>query len=286
MISFNAYRTLGLPGVTYLKPEYFLEHRDLIQPAEVILFPESWQLNVLCYAWKRRIFPSPASYDLGFDKVEMTRSLQAVAADHVPPTLILPAVDRSVEQVLDELGLPVVVKEPRNSMGRGVFLIEHAATLYAWAHRVPVLYAQQYLPIDADLRVVYVGDQVIAAYWRRGGDGFRHNLAQGGEADFHAVPKTALRLVEQTASALGIDHAGFDLVMVGDHPYFLEFNVLFGNAALNQQGIHVAPVILDYLRRRLDTVPRFSPGWDQTDNGLPVGVFGATALPFVLPGGG
>jgi ribosomal protein S6--L-glutamate ligase len=251
LVSFNAYRTLGLPGVTYVKPEHLFRHADLLRAADVVLFPASWQLNVLCYAWKKQVFPSPASYDLGFDKVEMTRSFQAIAEQHVPATLILPPVDSSVERVLDELGLPVVVKEPRNSMGRGVSLIESAAALRSWAARVDVLYAQQYLAIDGDVRVVLVGDRVLAAYWRRGGDGFRHNLALGAEAVFEDVPAAATRLVERIAPQLGIDHAGFDVALVDGHPYLFEFNVLFGNEALNRQGIRVEPAILDYLQRTL-----------------------------------
>ncbi|MCP5307153.1 MAG: hypothetical protein H6953_17085, partial [Chromatiaceae bacterium] len=118
LLSFNPYRTLGLPGVGYLKPEQMFDQRQRVLDADVVLFPESWQLNVLCYALRRRVFPSPASYDLGYDKIEMTRAFQAVAPQHVPRTLILPANANAVERVVDELGLPVVVKDPRSSMGR------------------------------------------------------------------------------------------------------------------------------------------------------------------------
>ncbi|MCB1785026.1 MAG: hypothetical protein KDJ33_02165 [Gammaproteobacteria bacterium] len=249
LLSFNPYRTLGLPGVGYVKPEQMFDQRQRVLDADVVLFPESWQLNVLCYALRRRVFPSPASYDLGYDKIEMTRAFQAVAPQHVPRTLILPANANAVERVVDELGLPVVVKEPRSSMGRGVALLETVAALRDWTANSAVLYAQEYLPTEADLRVVWVGDRIIAAYWRRGGDGFHHNVACGGLADFDAIPPGALRLVEQVATALGIDHAGFDLILDGDHPWLLEFNVLFGNEALNRRGIKVEPAILDYLVR-------------------------------------
>lgn len=251
LLSFNPYRTLGMPGVTYLKPTRMLAARDAVMAADVVLFPESWQLNVLCYAWRRQVFPSPASYDLGYDKVEMTRAFEAVAPAHVPPTLILPPNASGMQQALDELGLPLVVKEARNSMGRGVALVETVAQLRDWCTRVDVLYAQAYLPADADLRVVWVGDRVISAYWRRGGDGFRHNLARGGEADFDAIPLPALSLVRDVALALGIDHAGFDILMVDGFPWLLEFNTLFGNEALNARGIRVEPAIVDYLQRTL-----------------------------------
>lgn len=250
LLSFDPYRTLGMPGVRYLKPEQMLSHREQVLAADLVLFPQTWQLNVLCYAWRRRVFPSPPSYDLGYDKVEMTRAFEALFPQHVPRTLILPANDTGVEQVLDTFGLPVVVKEPRSSMGRGVVLIDDPAALRAWARRVTVLYAQEYLPAEADLRVVWVGDRVVAAYWRRGGDdGFHHNVARGAEADFDGIPPAALTLVHDVAVALGIDHAGFDLIVDGDQLWLLEFNVLFGNDALNRCGIRLAPVILEYIGR-------------------------------------
>lgn len=249
LLSFDPYRTLGMPAVTYLKPEQMLSQREQVLGADVVLFPQTWQLNVLCYAWRRRVFPSPATYDLGYDKVEMTRAFEALFPRHVPRTLIVPATESGIRRVLEELGLPVVVKEPRNSMGRGVALVETMAELRAWTERVPVLYAQEYLPAEADLRVVWVGDRVLSAYWRRGGDGFHHNVACGGEADFDRIPLPALVLVRDVANALGIDHAGFDLIVDGDHVWLLEFNVLFGNEALNRCGIGVAPAIHDYLER-------------------------------------
>ncbi|MCB1923003.1 MAG: hypothetical protein KDJ27_04530 [Gammaproteobacteria bacterium] len=253
LLSFNPYRTLGIPGVSYLKPEQMLSQRDTVMAADAVLFPHSWQLNVLCYAWRCRVFPSPASYDLGYDKVEMTRALQAIAPAHVPHTLILPPTESAVQQAIEALGLPLVAKEPRNSMGRGVALIDSVVELRRWVARVDVLYVQEYLRCDADLRVVWVGDRVLGAYWRRGGDGFRHNIARGGEADFDAVPAHAIGLVGEIARRLGIDHAGFDLMVVDGHPWLLEFNTLFGNEALQRQGIRVEPAIFDYLQRTLPT---------------------------------
>jgi ribosomal protein S6--L-glutamate ligase len=249
LLSFNVYRSLGLPGVHYVKPEHLLRHRDAIRAADWVLFPETWQVNALLYAFKARIFPSPASYYVGYNKVEMTRALEVLVPDHLPRTLILPATAAAVAQVVDELSFPVVLKEPRNSMGRGVFLVESRAELLDHARRLEVLYVQECLPLEADLRVVYVGDRVVTAYWRRGGDGFHHNIAAGAEADFADVPEAAVAIVDRVARELGINYAGFDIAMVGGHPYFLELNLFFGYAALKARDIHLGPVLLDYLER-------------------------------------
>ena len=249
LLSFNPYRTLGIPGVTCMKPDQMMRNLSLVAQADVVLFPETWQLNVLCYGLKKRVFPSPASYDIGYDKVEMTRIFQALAPAHVPHTLIVASDDEGEAQVLEDIGLPAVLKEPRSSMGRGVELIETRTALRNWAAQVSVLYAQEYLPSEADLRVVWVGDRVATAYWRRGGNGFHHNIAKGAVADFDDIPPAALQLVERLCHTLSIDHAGFDLIVQDGHCWLLELNVLFGNSGLAQRGIRVEQLILDYLQR-------------------------------------
>src|SRR5690606_28872905 len=130
----------------------------------------------------------------------------------------------------------------------GVWLISKHAEWRDYLARSEVLYVQEYLPIDRDLRIVVVGDQILAAYWRlQGSDGFHNNLARGGEVLHGPVPETAFNLVRQVASALDINHAGFDVAMVGDHPYLLEFNRLFGNQGVDGGDRRIQQAIQDYL---------------------------------------
>lgn len=248
LVTFDPFRTLGIPGARYVKPEAMESARDAIAAADFVLFPATWQVNALEYGWRKRIYPSPASYRIGFDKVEMTRAFAAVVPEAVPRTLILPSGPDAVDRAADELGFPLVVKEPRNSMGRGVFLAESRPELAALAARLPVLYVQERLPIDRDLRVVVVGGRVVAAYWRIGREGgFHTNVSKGGTVSFDDVPPAALELVDRTAAALGVDHAGFDVAMTPDGAYLLELNVLFGNAGLTERGIHVPALIHAHL---------------------------------------
>lgn len=257
LVTLNAYRALGLPGVRYVKPDTLFAQLELIRAADWVLFPESWQVNTLTYALRKRIFPNVASYHLGHDKIEMTRAFWSVCPANVPETLILPANAAGVDEALERLCFPMVAKEPRNSMGNGVFLLEDRRALRAHAERQSSLYLQEYLPISRDLRVVWVGDQVVSAYWRIGAEGaFHNNVAKGGSVSFEDIPPQALELVAGIARALGVDHAGFDVALVDGHCYLLEFNTLFGNDALNQRGISLVPYILSYLQGRSDTPPQ------------------------------
>lgn len=250
LISFNPFRTLGIDGVEYLKPEKMFREADKLRQADWLLYPEYWQVNGLIYGLKSNIFPSSASYHLGHDKIEQTRAFATVAPAHVPHTLILPSTPSAIEQILDEMVLPLVAKQVRSSMGEGVFLIETRSQLRDYAAQNEVLYVQEYLPLERDLRVVWVGKEVIGAYWREHGDGFHFNVARGGQINYEDIPQRALNLVREVAQALEINHAGFDVAMVDGYPWLLEFNLFFGLDGLNRLGINVGEQVLRYLQEQ------------------------------------
>ncbi|MCE0760477.1 hypothetical protein LWH94_14865 [Marinobacter sp. G11] len=250
LVSFNVFRTLGFPDTTVLKPEHFLRHKPLLQDADWVLFPEYWQINALIHGLKCRVFPSVASYRIGHDKVEMTRAFQTVAPEHTPWTIIEANGPQEREMLWDAMALPFVAKLPKASMGEGVWLIESRADWLKYCERSDVLYVQEYLPIDRDVRVVIVGDRVVTAYWRTQAEqGFYNNVARGGQIVTGDVPAAAIELALRLARELEVDHAGFDIALVEGYPYVLEFNRLFGNQGLGQ-GSDLKDAILDYLQRQ------------------------------------
>jgi ribosomal protein S6--L-glutamate ligase len=147
-----------------------------------------------------------------------------------------------------------VAKEVRSSMGQGVFFIDSYAAWREYAQANTVWYAQEYLAIERDLRVVVIGQNVVCAYWReQPAGGFHTNIAQGGQLRFDAIPKAALELVSRVATELAIDHAGFDVAMVNGYPYLLEFNLYFGTQGVSAQGVQVTNLIYQYLYSHPDT---------------------------------
>jgi len=264
-ISFDALRTLGFTDTRYLKPEQLFAERDLIKNAEWILFPEYWQLGALLYGYKSNIFPSPASYLLGHDKIEMTRAFLSIVPQHIPQTHISGNTPSRAETLWDEMCTPFVAKLPRSSQGQGVWLVENRADWAQYVARTDVLYVQELLPIDRDLRVVVIGGTVVDAYWRlQSSDGFHNNVSRGGTISYDPVPQNALDLAMHVAIALEIDHAGFDIAMVGQHPYLLEFNRLFGNTGIRGGDAVIHEAIVRYLRSRSKPMSPATPRTPRT----------------------
>lgn len=255
-ISFDLFRTLGFPDTLNLKAEQLFQYKQDISQADWVLFPPYWQLNSLVYGLNAKVFPSESSYRLGHNKVEMTRAFELVAPAHTPLTLIAANTQAEAERLWADMHLPFVAKQPKASMGEGVWLIENRSDWRDYLTKTDTLYVQEYLPIDRDIRVVIVGDRVIAAYWRKQAPrGFYNNVAKGGEVDYSPVPAQAIELALHLARSLQINHAGFDIAMVGNHPYVLEFNRLFGNQGIPGGDATLRAAICDLLLRASRPVP-------------------------------
>ncbi|WP_111642633.1 ATP-grasp domain-containing protein [Marinimicrobium alkaliphilum] len=251
LVSFDVFRTLGFPDTLTLKSDQVFRHKAELTAADWVLFPEYWQLNALVYGLGCRVFPSEASYRIGHNKIEMTRAFQLVAPAHTPHTVICANTPETAEDAWAQMVYPFVAKLPKSSQGEGVWLIEDRAQWHAYLARTDTVYVQEYLPIDRDVRVVIVGDQVVSAYWRcQSEQGFHNNVARGGRVDYSPVPEAVTALALQVAKALGVDHAGFDIALVGDYPYLLEFNRLFGNQGIPGGGKVLQAAILSWLQAR------------------------------------
>lgn len=250
-ITFNPVRSLGISGARYIKPDHMFKHLADIKAADLLLFPRHWQVPGLVYGLGKAIFPSPATYFLGHDKIEMTRGLMAACPQMVPKTGIFPAGDIGFAFLAEEFGLPFVCKEPKSSCGLGVYRIDTEADFREYAGRASVLYVQELLSIDRDLRVVIVGDRVIAAYWRVGdGAGFHNNLARGGRILREDIPEFAVQKTLDLARQMGIDYAGFDLAVTPEGIYILEFNPWFGTGGLACHLFDMGQVIRTWLEGR------------------------------------
>lgn len=251
LITFDLFRSFGIPKVIAMKPEEVFSRRDEIVQADWILFSPYSLVNIMAYVFQKPVFPSISTYHLGFDKVQMTRAFLARFPEHTPHTEILPATPASIASILERFSFPFIAKEIRNARGQGTFLIQDRRAWMEYASQNDMLYVQEYLPIDRDLRVIWVADRVVLAYWRIAGAGsYLTNVAAGGEIRFEDIPESALVLVEAVARSFGIDYAGFDVALVDGHPYLFEFNLFFGTQALTMRHINIGTLIYQYLQEK------------------------------------
>ena len=250
LITFDAFRTLGVAGVRYIKPERMYDHLEEIRSADWLLFPSYWQINTLLFGLHKQIFPSPATYYLGHNKVEQTRVIRAVFPDAMPPTEIQPATRAGIDVIEQAFDYPLIVKEIRSAQGHGVHLLWNREELERFAEAHETLYVQPRLPIDRDLRIVIVGDEVLTAYWRITPlGGYRANVSQGGDIVFDEIPQAAIDMALDVAKRLDIDHAGFDIAMVEGVPVLLEFNRLFGNQGIANASRELGGAMQRWLER-------------------------------------
>ncbi|MCA1029946.1 hypothetical protein LCL95_02725 [Bacillus timonensis] len=249
LVTFNPFRTIGMPNVKYIKPEHMFKEINAIREADFVLYPENWQVTSLVYGLQKEIFPSIQSIQLGYSKIEMTRALWTVCPENVPYTEIMANTAENREKILTTFPFPFVAKESRNSMGKGVFLIKNEEDFLTYSNQIDILYIQEFLENDhRDLRVVVVGDEIIGSYWRIGVEGeFHNNVAKGGQISYDFIPQDACDLVLKIAKTLNINHAGFDIMFSHGRPYILEFNTLFGNQGLVNHGISIERKVYEYL---------------------------------------
>ena len=64
------------------------------------------------------------------------------------------------------------------------------------------------------------------------------------------IPKEAQDLVTFLAESLDINHAGFDVAMVGSVPYVIEINRIFGNQGISSIQHDVNNELLNYLNEQ------------------------------------
>lgn len=244
-VSFNMIRSAGMK-TDYAKPEYYYDQLDKIRAADLVLFPEYWMVNSIIYGLNKPIFPSPATYHLGHDKIEMTRAFTATFPHRIPKTLIYGKNPYTIERVLEEFEYPFVAKTAKSSMGQGVWLIKNEQEWLEYVDKHETFYVQQFIPNDRDLRIIVIGEEVVGSYWRVS-EAFLNNVAQGAHFSYDDIPGHVVEEVLSIAKTLHINHAAFDVIVTEDAFFILEFNVFFGSEGLMPLGVRLPDKIAAYL---------------------------------------
>ena len=157
-----------------------------------------------------------------------------------------------------ELGGDVIVKPLFGSMGFGMVRVDDPDV----AQRVfralelerAVYYLQETLPhTGCDVRSLVVGNRVVASI-ERSGDGWRTNLARGGQARPVRLDEQREHLCVRAAAAVDADYAGVDLLPAADgRDYVLEVNGIPGWQGVERAtGVDVAAALVEHLETVVD----------------------------------
>jgi ribosomal protein S6--L-glutamate ligase len=180
-----------------------------------------------------------------------TITLLMAAGLPAPPTLAGADPEALAAAVVNELGLPAVIKQRRSRMGVGVIRCETRDHLEAvldslWRVGDEFVVQRWMEGGESSLRLLVAGKEVVAsARFDAGDDEWRSNAARGGSAVAHEPTGDEKRLALAAARALGLGHCGVDLVETASGPVVLEVNPTPGFLRLEEvTGIDVARALV------------------------------------------
>ena len=156
-------------------------------------------------------------------------------------------------EVIDKIGLPMIVKENYGSLGKQVYLANNHAELLEIENKlihIPHIF-QEYIACSSgkDYRIIVIGGKVVAYMKRENPYSYLSNLATGGTASKVELPQKYLDVAEKCAKILGLDYCGVD-ILEGPHgePIVSEVNSnAFYEGIEKTTGINVAGCYVDYL---------------------------------------
>lgn len=177
----------------------------------------------------------------------------------MPKTIIAPMTFLNIgynnvnflDKAIENLGLPLVIKEVCGSFGQQVYLCDTyekaAKMLVNIGGKGAIMQELIKSSYGVDLRLNVVGNKVISAM-KRTGDGFISNITSGGKAENYIPTKEETEIALKACEIIGLDFAGVDLLFGENGPLLCEVNSnLQFRSALNVTGINLADSIFDYI---------------------------------------
>ncbi len=121
------------------------------------------------------------------------------------------------EKFLEKTTYPKIVKRSYGPSNYGGYFVhkvdskEEAKELFETKKYHP-MYLQDFVPMEADIRVMLIGHKPVCAFWRRAPEGeWLTNTSQGGSMDYMNVPKSVLDLAVRTSKAANAEYWACDI---------------------------------------------------------------------------
>lgn len=213
-----------------------------------------------------RVFNSAKAIENSDDKI----ATYQILAEHklpIPQTVVAPKlfpgsispVYGDVDAIIDQLKLPMIIKEAYGSFGEQVYLIQTKQELLDKIDEIagrPFVF-QEFMKesFGKDMRLHVVGDTVAAAMTRYSVNDFRANITAGGTMQAYHPSEQEKQLAIAATKSIGADFAGVDLLFGSDNTRIIcEIN---SNAHIRNMydctGVNVADYIMDYVKEMIAT---------------------------------
>ena len=162
-----------------------------------------------------------------------------------------------LDTVVDELGLPMVVKKVYGSLGEGIYLVkskEELKNLYSQIARNPIVF-QEYVQgsYGQSIRVLIIDGKVFGSFIRTNSGDFRSNFGDTASSKKLENPLKYEAFAQEIADKLHIEYAGIDLFVGEKEPVLCEIN---SNAFFEEfekvTGLNVAAAIRDMVIKKVN----------------------------------
>ncbi len=183
-----------------------------------------------------------------------TLQLLSKAGVVIPKTIFSRETD-AVDDLLEHLEVPVIIKLASGTQGNGVVLAETykaaKSVIQAFYVNDTSFLIQEFIKESAgtDIRVFVVGNQVVASMQRQSlDDDFRSNIHQGGSGTAIKLSDEERKTALRAAKAMGLAVCGVDLMRSSRGPLVLEVNSSPGLEGIESvTGRNVAGKIIEYI---------------------------------------
>ena len=186
------------------------------------------------------------------------RSIQLLSkAGVVIPKTIFSRETSDVDDLLNHLGTPVIIKLASGTQGNGVVLAETRkvarSVIQAFYVNDTAFLIQEFIEESAgtDIRAFVVGNKVVASMKRQSlDDDFRSNIHQGGSGVAIKLTDEEKKTALKAARAMGLAICGVDLMRSSRGPLVLEVNSAPGLEGIEAvTGRNVAGKIIEYIEQ-------------------------------------
>lgn len=183
------------------------------------------------------VIDSPTDIMRCSNKVYLHERLKLNGVDTPETRLILTQQPLDIDEIIESLGLPIIVKVPDGSFSIGVEKAKSREELEECIQRLgarsALLLLQEFMPTDFDWRIGIMDNQVLYAcryfmaksHWQIYNHGARSH--KSGNADAMAidkVPKNVIKTALKAAKCMGSGFYGVDLKASGERAVIIEVN--------------------------------------------------------------